>query len=99
MVNFKLEGPLFDTVIRVKTMDNKPGLFLLSGVIACKATRPRKSHFEFGLSCGNMTRSQLQPFGKNTKNRISCLKFLVVAVWICTCLDMKYLRIWINKSV
>ena len=39
-----------------------------------------------------------QTLGKNTKNRTTCLKFFVVAVWICNCLDMKYLRIWIIKS-
>ena len=33
------------------------------------------------------------------KNRISCLKFFVVAVWILVCLHIKYLRFWINKSV
>ena len=36
---------------------------------------------------------------KNAKNRISCLKFFVVAVWIPVCVHMKYLRIWIIKSV
>ena len=37
--------------------------------------------------------SQLQTFRKNTKIRISCLNFFVVAVWIPICLDMKNLRI------
>ena len=39
MLSFKLEGPVFDSIIRVKTMDNKPGSFLLSGVIACMQTK------------------------------------------------------------
>ena len=46
---------------------------------ACNARRPPK---EFGFYSGNITKSQLQAFGKNTKNRISCLNFFVVAVWI-----------------
>ena len=37
--------------------------------------------------------------GKRTKNRISCLNFFVITVWLSVCLDMKYLRIWIIKSV
>ena len=49
MVNFKLEGPLFDTVIRVKTMDNKPGSFLLSCVHAKQLTR-EKRHLKLELS-------------------------------------------------
>ena len=60
---------------------------------------PKEAHFKFGFHSGNITRSQLQTFRKNTKNMISCLKLFVVAVWICICLNMKYLRIWITKSV
>ena len=35
----------------------------------------KEAHFKFGLHSENITRSQLQPFMKNTKNRISCLNF------------------------
>ena len=63
--------------------------------------REKKAHFEFGLHADNIDYwniTSFQSLGKNTKNRITCLTFLVVAVWICTCLDMNYLRIWITKS-
>ena len=49
--------------------------------------------------CCQWIMSQLQVFGKNTKYRISCLNFFMLAVWIYICLDINYLRIWITKSV
>ena len=59
-----------------------------------------KRHLRFGL-CGDQIGifGVFKPSGKNTKNRIRYLKFLLVAVWIYICLDMKYLSIWISKSV
>ena len=61
----------------------------------------KRAHFEFGLHAGNIDFWNIMTFqtlGNNTKNRISCLKFFVVDVWICICLDINYLRIWISKS-
>ena len=43
--------------------------------------------------------SQVWTLGKNTKNRISCLNFFLWGVWICILMCLKYLRIWIIKSV
>ena len=64
--------------------------------------RKKKAHFSADTSaCRRLNFGlfhQLQTNGKYTKNRITCLNFSVVAVWICICLDMNYLRIWINKS-
>ena len=63
---------------------------------------PAKSaHFEFGLHAGNIdfwNITTFQTLEKNAKNRITCLKLFVVAVWIWICLPMKYLRIWITKN-
>ena len=82
-------------------MDNKSGSFLLSGVIASIQTKmPAKR----GISSSNFVviRSEYFQFSnpqKNTKNRSSYLKFFVVAVWIYIYLDIKYLRIWNDRSV
>ena len=43
--------------------------------------------------------SQLQTLRKNTKNRISCLNFFVVAVWMPVCVHVKYLRIWSSRNM
>ena len=48
VVSFKLEGPVFDSVIRVDTMDNKPGSFLLS--MHAKQLAREKWHLKFELS-------------------------------------------------
>ena len=66
-----------------------------------QGTHEKKAHFEFGLHAGNIDYWNIMSFQtlrKNTKNRITCLNFSMVAVWICICLDMNYLRIWIIKS-
>ena len=77
---------------------NKPCSFLLKG--PCIPRRPPKEAFQVRTSWwSDWNISSFQTLGKNTKNRSSCLKFFVVAVWIYICLDIKYLRIWITKSV
>ena len=37
--NFKVGWTFFDSIIRVQTIDNKSGSFLLSGVIVCMQTK------------------------------------------------------------
>ena len=48
-------------------------------------TCEKKAHFEFRLHDGNIdfwNITSFQTLRKNTKNRITFLKFFVVAVWI-----------------
>ena len=96
--NFKLQWLLFVMLIGIENLTISDVRFY--SLCACTGRCLRKEAFQVWISWwSDRNISSFETLGKNTKNRISCLKFCVVAVWIYICLDMKYLRIWINKSV
>ena len=83
-------------LISVRSHDNKLCLFLLNVHAMQDAKEKRLISSSDYMQLKHHKEPTLNP-RKNTKNRITCLKFFMVAVWILICLDMKYLRFGFHK--